>query len=140
MEALPRGVPSCLKKRALLNNSQLAPETSSDYGRKFLALGWVDDALDFFLQARDTQALEELQVLSLETGDVFLLERLIKARSLEVPGELWRQIGEQALALEKFLCAQRAFEKAGLPEKAALARQRLENLVPPMSTEVDVQE
>lgn len=140
MDTLPRNMPDCLKKRALLNNSQLAPETARDYGRKFLALGWLDDALDFFLKAQDTQALEELQLLSLETGDVFLLERLIKARSLEVPEELWRQIGEKALALEKIRSAQRAFERGGLPEKAALAGQRLDHLIPPKSTEVDVQE
>ena len=45
-QRLPKGLPGCLKKRRLLNDPELRPEVCREYGKKFLALGWWQDALE----------------------------------------------------------------------------------------------
>jgi len=52
--------------------------------------------------------------LALETGDAFLLERLLQVQGREAP-ELWSQVAVQAAAREKFTLARWANEKAGKP-------------------------
>jgi len=112
-QALPQGVPDCLKKRHLLNEKELSTELCQDYGKKFLALGFWEDALEFFKRGNYEPGLEKLKTLALETGDAFLMTRL-GAHSPEV----WRQVAEQALKLGKINFARRAFEQAGDTERA----------------------
>ena len=112
-QALPQGVPDCLKKRHLLNEKELSTELCQDYGEKFLALGFWEDALEFFKRGNYEPGLEKLKTLALETGDAFLMTRL-GAHSPEV----WRQVAEQALKLGKMNFARRAFEQAGDTERA----------------------
>ena len=112
-KALPRGVPDCLKKRQLLNEKELNPELCREYGEKFLDLGYLDDALEFFKRANYEPGLEKLMDQALETGDAFLMTRLGKH-----PPEIWRQVAQQALKLGKLHFARRAFEQAGDQEQA----------------------
>lgn len=113
---LPKGIPDCLKKRQLLNDKVLSPELCREYGRKFLELGWREDALAFFNKGGITDELEKLQDYALEAGDAFLLGRL----GHQAP-EDWRRLGERALALGKLHFARRAFGMAGDDDKTALA-------------------
>lgn len=113
--ALPSGVPNCLKKRQLLNEKILSPALCREYGRKFLELGWREDALEFFKKGQVMEELEELRNFSLETGDAFLLARI----GNEEP-EVWRRLAERALALGKLYFARRAFEFAGEADKTAM--------------------
>jgi hypothetical protein len=112
---LPKGVPNCLKKRQLLNDKILSPALCRDYGHKFLEMGWLEDALEFFKKGEATEELEKLKALSLETGDAFLLARL----GHQEP-EDWRRLAERALALKKLHFARRAFEIAGDADKTAM--------------------
>ena len=73
---LPQGVPGCLKKRQLLNDPDLKTDHCREYGEKFLALGWWEDALAFFQKCQDSSGLEKIKEHSLETGDAYLLARL----------------------------------------------------------------
>ena len=111
-KALPRGVPDCLKKRQLLNEKELSPELCREYGEKFLALDYWEDALEFFKLGNYEPGLDKLKALALETGDAFLMARL-GAHSPEA----WRQVAEQALKLGKIHFARRAFEQAGDTER-----------------------
>ena len=113
--AVPKGTPDCLKKRQLLNDQGLSPELCREYGRKFLELGWREDALEFLKKAGMTEELEKLKAYSLEAGDAFLLGRL----GHQAP-EDWRRLGERALDLGKLHFARRAFEMAGDDDKTAL--------------------
>ena len=113
--ALPKGIPDCLKKRQLLNDQVLSPELCRDYGRKFLELGWREDALEFFKIGGMADELETLKDYALETGDAFLLGRL----GHHGP-EDWRRLGEQALVLGKLHFARRAFELAGDDDNRAM--------------------
>lgn len=114
-QALPRGLPGCLKKRRLLNDPELRPELCRQYGEKFFSLGWWQDALEFFQKCRDTQGLEQIKNHCLKTGDAFLLSRL----GPQDP-KTWRLVAEKALDQGKFCFARRAFELAGDPDKAAM--------------------
>jgi hypothetical protein len=113
---LPKGVPGSLKKRRLLNERELRPELCREYGEKFLALGWWEDALEFFLKAGDTEGLEKIKNHCLETGDAYLLGRL----GVRQEPKIWRQVAEQALDLGKLHFARRAYEQAGDPDKTAM--------------------
>ena len=113
-KALPPGLPNCLKKRRLLNEKELSPELCREYGEKFLALGWLEDALEFFQKGNEAAASEKIKAICLETGDAYLLGRL----GWQEPA-LWRQVAEQALNLGKFLFALRALKLAGDEARAA---------------------
>ena len=114
-QALPKGLPGCLKKRRLLNDPELRPELCRQYGEKFFSLGWWQDALEFFMKCRDIQGLEKIKNHCLKTGDAFLLSRL----GPQDP-KTWRLVAEKALDQGKFGFARRAYELAGDPDKAAM--------------------
>jgi len=124
-KVLPPGLPPCLKKRRLLNEAELNPSLARDLGEKFLALGWWEDALEFFLKAGDQAGLARVKTHALETGDAYLLTRLGGADP-----EDWRRLGEQALALSKLQFARKAFEKAGDREKSEAVGRLLEERGP----------
>ncbi|MCX5892539.1 MAG: hypothetical protein NTW80_06125 [Deltaproteobacteria bacterium] len=115
-QTLPRGMPGCLKKRRLLNDPELRPEACKEYGENFLALGWWQDALEFFQKCGDTQGLEKITHHCLETGDAFLLGRLGSPQDPKT----WRQVAEKALDQGKFRFARRAYELAGDSDKVAM--------------------
>ncbi len=123
--ALPKGIPDCLKKRQLLNEP-VSPDLCREYGRKFLELGWREDALEFFKKGDLADELEKLKADCLETGDAFMLWRL----GCQAP-EDWRQVGERALALGKLYFAKRAFEFAGDDEKTAMVAGLIAGQTPP---------
>jgi len=105
---LPKGVPDCLKKRQLLNDKELSPELCRNYGEKFLALGFWEDALEFFLLGNYQPGLEKLKDLAIEAGAPHILARLGNH-----PQEVWRQVADRALKLRKIQFARRALELAG---------------------------
>lgn len=112
---LPKGMPNCLKKRRLLNEKELSPDLCREYGENFLTLGWWEDALEFFLKGNHQEGVEKIKDHCLESGDAYLLGRIVK------PGdpELWRRVAQKALELGKLQFARRALEMAGEKEKAA---------------------
>jgi hypothetical protein len=125
---LPKGAPGCLKKRRLLNEPGLRPELCREYGEKFLALGWWEDALLFFQKAGDSHLLEKIKEHSLETGDAYLLGRLGAPQDPKT----WRQLAQRALELGKFRFARRAYDLASDPDKAAM----VDGLIAGSGTEV----
>lgn len=112
---LPAGVPGCLKKRRLLNDPELRAELCREYGEKFMALGWWEDALEFFRKGDDAQGLEKIKNHCLETGDAFLLARL----GVRQETQTWQRLAERALKLGKLHFAKRAFGLAGDSTQAA---------------------
>ncbi len=101
-----------LKKKKLLDDVALSPAECRTYGYLFLEAGWLADALDFFLKGEVAEGLAEIEARALDSGDAFLLERLLQAQGRQAP-ELWEQVAARALALEKFTMAQWASERAG---------------------------
>lgn len=107
-------MPNCLKKRRLLNEKELSPQLCREYGEKFLALDWWEDALEFFRKGNHQEGVAKIKALALENGDAFLLGRVVKDQD----PELWRQVAVRAQALGKLCFARRAWEMAGDEEKA----------------------
>ncbi len=114
-KALPPGMPNCLKKRRVLNEKELSPELCREYGEKFLALGWWEDAVEFFQKGNHQEGLEKVKALCLENGDAYLLGRIVKDRD----PDLWRRVADRALALGKLHFARRALLMAGDEDRAA---------------------
>ncbi len=112
---LPKGMSNCLKKRQLLNEKVLSPELCRELGKKYLEMGWREDALQFFQKGGIAEELERLKDYCLENGDAYLLGRLGRQSP-----EDWRRLGEKALALGKLHFARRAFEIAGEEDKTAM--------------------
>jgi hypothetical protein len=117
--SLPKGMPDSLKKRRLLNDKELSPQLCREYGEKFLALGFWEDALEFFMRGNFEPGLEKLKAQALEAGDAYLMARLGPQ-----PPETWRQVADQALKLGKIQFARRALEQAGDREQAEELAQR----------------
>ncbi|MGO9619876.1 MAG: hypothetical protein ACLPT6_00530 [Desulfobaccales bacterium] len=113
---LPQGVPGSMKKRQLLNDQELKAEPCREYGEKFLALGWWEDALEFFQKGHDSPGLEKIKNHCLETGDAYLLARL----GVSQEPHTWQQLATRALDLGKFRFARRAYKLSGDPDKAAM--------------------
>jgi hypothetical protein len=111
-----------LKKRRLLNEKALDPALCRDYGERFLALGWWEDALEFFLKGADQGGLDKIREKALEAGDAHLLARVLGRKSYP---DLWRRAAERALALGKLQFARQALESAGDRERAAALAQGL---------------
>ena len=105
-------LPSFLRKKKLLDNANLPPEECRKYGNLFLEAGWWTDALDFFIKGDISEGFQQIQALALDSGDAFLLERLLQVQGREAP-ELWEQVAVRAAAQEKFTMAQWAKERAG---------------------------
>lgn len=117
----PKGTPDCLKKRRLLNDASLSPALCRTYGEKFLALGWLEDALEFFQKGNYPEGLEKIETQALESGDAYLLARLGR----QPDPHRWRRLAEQAQALGKFHFARRALEAAGEKDQAEALAQKL---------------
>ncbi|OGR05365.1 MAG: hypothetical protein A3K23_05455 [Desulfobacca sp. RBG_16_58_9] len=98
-----------------MNEKELSPELCREYGEKFLALGWWEDALEFFQKGNHQEGREKIKALCLESGDAYLLGRIVKDRD----PNLWRRVADRALELGKLQFARRALEMAGDKEKAA---------------------
>jgi len=114
-KSLAKGMPNCLKKRRLLNEKELSPELCRKYGEQFLALGWWEDALEFFQRGGYQEGLTKIKAHCLESGDAYLLGRMVE----DGDPNLWRRVAEKALELGKLNFARRALEMAGDKEKAA---------------------
>ncbi|MBM4286080.1 MAG: hypothetical protein FJ128_12685 [Deltaproteobacteria bacterium] len=116
-----------MKKRRLLNDRSLNPDLCRKYGEQFLAHGWWEDALEYFLKADYQPGLEQLLAHCLEEGDAYLLGRL----GNQDP-EIWRQVAVQAEQLGKLHFAAKAWQEAGDQDRAAaLQRRLLEETGPP---------
>jgi len=116
VRVLPQEVPRSIKKRQLLNDQELKAEPCREYGEKFLALGWWEDALEFFQKGHDSQGLEKIKNHCLETGDAYLLARLGAPQDPHT----WQRLATRALDLGKFHFARRAYKLSGDPDKAAM--------------------
>ena len=112
----PKGrlkLPNYLKKCGLLYSQETPKERLKSLGDDYLAQGWLDDALDFYLKADDLTSLERLKTRVIEIGDASILVRLEKSAKIDVTKEDWQRAGEKAQELGKETCAQVCFNRSG---------------------------
>ena len=81
------------------------------YGDGFLEAGRISDAIDFYQKANYVQGLEKIKGIAELSGDVMLLQQVLKSLKQTITEETWTAIGQRALEFKKYLFALYAFEK-----------------------------
>ena len=123
---------NCLKKRDLLNSEKVGKSELIKSGERFLQVGGLPDAIEFFEKADHKEGLARLMDRCISEGDYFLFSRLARILEESPSADEWMRLGDNALALSKLLFARSAYQKAGSQEKVAeierlLQRQTGEN-------------
>jgi hypothetical protein len=107
---------SCLKKRDLLHNQNIASNEFTQYGWDYFKQDRPVDALDFFEKAMDLEGIRKIREWSLEQGDPFLLQQTSKLLKEPVPEDSWRKVLEKAQTdgrLQQALTAAKALADEG---------------------------
>lgn len=123
---LASGLPDAIERREILAGNRKHVDLD-ELGARYLAAGWLSDAIDFFERTRNHAKLAEIQGRVIGQ-DVFLLQRLARTPGVTVTADDWRRAGEAAFAAGRDRSAAIAFERAGDEEKAAAAKERAEAL------------
>lgn len=105
---------SCLEKRDMLNSSAVSADRLVEWGRTFEEQEQINDAIDFYIKAGSSDALQRLIPAAIEDGDVFLYTRLTKALRVPVSAGEWIALGNRAAELGKDAYAREAFRKGGV--------------------------
>jgi len=71
-------LPKPLKRREILYGPNTPPEVLVEYGKAYEDQGLLDDALQFFEQARDRAGLERAKAAAIKNGHAFTLKRVAK--------------------------------------------------------------
>jgi hypothetical protein len=119
-------LPSCLKKRDLLNSDRVDKSELIRLGQGYLQEGFISDCIDFFEKAEHFEGLAQLKEKSAAGGDYFLYQRIVKILQDSPSPEEWTQLGDKALGLGKLLFARFAYERANNHEKAAQVEKLLQ--------------
>jgi hypothetical protein len=108
---------TCLKKRDLLHNPNVTADELKRHGWNYLEDERPVDALDFFEKAGDMEGIRRIRDLSLEQGNIFLLQQTAKLLQESIPENVWRKAGEKALAEGRFQQALTAYKALSDEEK-----------------------
>lgn len=108
---------TCLKKRDLLHNPNASPEELKRLGKEYLEEGRAVDALDFLEKAGDREGIARIRDLSIEQGDIFLLQQTAKLLQAPIEEKDWRATVEKALEEGRFREALTAFKALGDEKK-----------------------
>ena len=108
------GLLGCLEKRDMLNRAAVSIDRLVEWGQIFEDGKLLNDAVDFYIKAGSSEALEKLLPEVLDDGDAFLYGRIVKALGWQVSPEEWISLGQRAAALGKEAYAQEAFKKGGV--------------------------
>ena len=87
------------------------PAELSAPGEAALTENALQDALEYFREAKNENGLKKVEEIALQEGDTFLLLALERSGT-SVSNDLWNRIGEKALELGKTRFARMAFEKS----------------------------
>ncbi len=101
-------LPDPLKRREILYGVNTPTETLVEYGMAYEAAGRMDDALQFFEQARDPKGLKRMKDHAFKAGDAFVLKRIAKVAPEMVAPADWEQMAKRAEELGKALFAEQA--------------------------------
>jgi hypothetical protein len=104
-------LPNYQEKQHVLYIKRPSEKDLIAYGDAFLEEGKISDAIDFYQKANYVQGLETIKGMAERSGDVMLLQQVLKPLRQTIPEETWNIIGERALKAKKHLFAFYAFEK-----------------------------
>jgi len=123
-------LPDSFKKRKLLFESKTIPEQLIALGQRYMEADRLNEASEFFRKAAYKEGLEDLKALAQRKGDSFLYHCITRQ---SVQDEAWRQgwkeVGRQAMALQKYSHAVCAFQKAENKEALKKAEEALKEVL-----------
>jgi len=119
-------LPSCLKKRDILNSDKADNSELIRLGQGYLQEGFISDCIDFFEKAEHFEGLLQLKAKCTAEGDYFLYHRLVRILQDSPSPEEWTELGDKALGLGKLLFASLAYKRADNHEKAAQVEKLLQ--------------
>jgi len=105
-------LPSCLKKRDILNSDKADNSELIRLGQGYLQEGFISDCIDFFEKAEHFEGLLQLKAKCTAEGDYFLYHRLVRILQDSPSPEEWTELGDKALGLGKLLFASLAYKRA----------------------------
>lgn len=110
---MPKAVDhSFIKKRKILYETK-DKNTLTKTGDDFFAEGLIDDALDFYEQAKSEEGFEKVLKIGMEEGNLYLYRKICKIRRKDPEKAHLNSIGEKALELKKYTMALEAFKLSG---------------------------
>jgi hypothetical protein len=108
---MSKKLPNYQEKEHILYIKHHSEKDLIAYGDAFLEEGKISDAIDFYQKANYVQGLEKIKGMAERSGDVMLLQQVLKPLRQTIPEETWNEIGQRALEFKKYLFALYAFEK-----------------------------
>jgi hypothetical protein len=108
---MSKKLPNYQEKEHILYIKHHSEKDLIAYGDAFLEEGKISDAIDFYQKANYVQGLETIKGMAELSGDVMLLQQVLKPLRQTIPEETWNAIGQRALEFKKYLFALYAFEK-----------------------------
>ena len=108
---MSKKLPNYRDKQYILYIKQYSDKDLIAYGNAFLAEGKISDASDFYQKANYFHGLEKIKGMAELSGDVMLLQQVLKSLKQTIDEETWTALGQRALELKKYLFALYAFEK-----------------------------
>jgi hypothetical protein len=109
---MSKKLPNYQEKQHILYIKHLSEKDLIAYGDAFLEEGKISDAIDFYQKANYVQGLEKIKGIAEQSGDVMLLQQVLKPLRQTIAERTWNEIGERALEQKKYTFALYAFEKA----------------------------
>jgi hypothetical protein len=98
----------------MLNRSSVSAAQLLKWGNIFEEEELINDAIDFYEKAADSESLEKLLPLVHDQGDTFIYGRILKALGRQVPADEWISLGKRAAELGKDAFALGAYRRGGV--------------------------
>jgi hypothetical protein len=108
---MSKKLPNYQEKQHILYTKRLPEKELITYGDSLLEKGKIFDAIDFYQKANHVHGLEKIKSMAELSGDVMLLQQVLKPLKQTITEETWISIGESAIKCKKYLFAFYAFEK-----------------------------
>ena len=111
-------LPNYQEKQHILHVKHHSDKDLIAYGDAFLEEGKISDAIDFYQKANYVHGLENIKRMAEQSGDVMVLQQLMKPLRQAITEKTWNATGQSALELRKYLFALYAFEKVNNEDMA----------------------
>jgi hypothetical protein len=98
------------QKNLYAREGRLDSTNLSRIAAECLGAGYIQDAFEYYNEAKDRDGLQKLEKLAVEEGDAFLLLAIEKVTD-RYSDDLWNKLGYKAYELGKIAFAQKAFER-----------------------------
>jgi hypothetical protein len=105
-------IPGFLKKRKMLWETK-DPSTLAKYGDLYLGDGCIDDAVDFYERAKNSEGFKKVLQIAKSEGNLYLYRKMCRLLKIQPDKSALEEVGNKAIELGKFSMALEAFKSAG---------------------------